>query len=67
MTSFTLRALYSWKEDPDIPNIRASTGPRTRADAVAKRNIPAPGGNRTPDIQYIASHITDLLHKALSY
>jgi hypothetical protein len=34
-------------------------GPRTVLDAVVKKKIPAPAGNRTPIVQPVAHHYTN--------
>jgi hypothetical protein len=41
------------------PLDRKLGGTQGRSEVVAKRKGPAPAGNRTPIIQYVASHYTD--------
>jgi hypothetical protein len=51
VVSFTPRPFYPRRKRPLYPLDRSLGGPRSGLDAVVKRKIPAPSGNRTPTVQ----------------
>jgi len=55
VVSFTPRPLYYWERTPDTHRKGGWVGPRAGLDAMVKRKIPSPTGNRTPVFQPVAS------------
>lgn len=63
--SFALRTLYSRDKNRPVRLVRRLGGPHSSSERDDEEKIPAPAARRTPPIQPIAGHFTNVSHPDL--